>query len=113
MLDHFGFVVRDLAPSIAFYEACLEPLGLRVIERHDYGAVIFARSKTEDVPFVWIGTARPSFWGETQTAGQSPLHLCFRASSRAAVEQFHAAALAHGGRDNGGAGERGSHYYAA
>ena len=31
-------------------------------ERHPYGAVIFARSETDDVPFMWIGTARPSFW---------------------------------------------------
>jgi catechol 2,3-dioxygenase-like lactoylglutathione lyase family enzyme len=44
-----------------------------------------------------------------------PTHLAFQAQSRAQVDAFHAAALAHGGRDNGGPGERPYHpgYYAA
>ena len=82
-------------------------------ERHPYGAVIFARSETDDVPFMWIGTARPSFWDDTHAAGRSPLHLCFPAPSRDAVDRFHAAAMANGGRDNGAPGERDPAYYAA
>jgi hypothetical protein len=38
-------------------------------------------------------------------------HLCFRAPSRAAVDAFHAAALAAGGRDHGLPGLR-PHYHA-
>ena len=43
-------------------------------------------------------------------------HLAFAAESRSAVQAFHAAALAAGGRDNGPPGLRpdyGEHYYAA
>jgi catechol 2,3-dioxygenase-like lactoylglutathione lyase family enzyme len=112
MLDHFGFNVRDLERSVAFYEACLAPLGLAITERHPYGAVIIARPGDE-APFFWMGTARPSFWAEDHQAGASPMHLCFIAPSRSAVDAFHAAALAHGGRDNGAPGERGPGYYAA
>ncbi|MEZ4237747.1 MAG: VOC family protein [Myxococcota bacterium] len=113
MLDHFGLNVRDLDRSVRFYEACLLPLGLRVIERHDYGAVIIARSEAESVPFFWLGTARPSFWAAEHTAGRSPMHLCFTAPSRAAVDAFHAAALATGGTDNGAPGERSADDYGA
>jgi catechol 2,3-dioxygenase-like lactoylglutathione lyase family enzyme len=35
-----------------------------------------------------------------------PFHLAFRVKSRAAVDAFHAAALAAGGRDNGEPGLR-------
>jgi len=42
-------------------------------------------------------------------------HLAFQARDRAMVDAFHQAALAHGGKDNGGPGERDYHpgYYAA
>ena len=45
----------------------------------------------------------------------SRVHLAFQAQSREHVDAFHAAALAAGGRDNGGPGERSYHpgYYAA
>lgn len=36
-------------------------------------------------------------------------HVCFRAPDRAAVDAFHAAALAHGGRDDGRPGPRRYH----
>lgn len=113
MLDHLGVVVRDLDRSLAFYEACLRPLGLQMTERHPYGAAIFARSEAQPVPFLWVGTARPSFWRDGHQAGASPVHLCFVAPSRDAVDRFHAAALAHGGQDNGAPGERDPGYYAA
>lgn len=115
MLDHFGLVVSDLERSVSFYEACLAPLGLQIIERHAYGAVIFARSESERVPFIWIGTGRPSFWNESHKAALSPLHLAFTATTREAVQAFHQAALRHGGRDNGAPEERKSknYYYGA
>lgn len=42
-------------------------------------------------------------------------HLAFQAKDRATVDAFHRAGLLHGGRDNGGPGERPYHsgYYAA
>ena len=113
MLDHFGFVVRDLDQSTAFYEACLKPLGLEIIERHDYGAVIFAKSKEEEFPFIWIGTARPTFWQSEHEPSQSPLHLCFRAPSKESVDAFYTAAIECGGTDNGKPGQRDPDFYAA
>jgi catechol 2,3-dioxygenase-like lactoylglutathione lyase family enzyme len=63
----------------------------------------------------------PEFWiGKDSGPGSQPvpgsLHLAFRADDRAAVDAFHAAALAAGGRDNGPPGLRpqyGPDYYAA
>ena len=113
MLDHFGFVVKDLERAVAFYENCLAPIGLQIIERHDYGAVIFARSQTDEFPFIWIGTAKPNFWNESHKPSRSPIHLCFKATSKESVDKFHMAAVEFGGTDNGKPGERDRGYYAA
>ena len=113
MLDHFGFVVRDLHRAVVFYENCLAPLGLKIIERHDYGAVIFAHSEKDEFPFIWIGTAKPSFWKENHKPSSSPIHLCFKAKYKEAVDSFHMAAVKFGGTDNGTPGQRGPGYYAA
>ena len=45
----------------------------------------------------------------------SRVHLAFQAPDRETVDRFHAAALAAGGRDHGGPGERSYHpgYYGA
>ena len=111
MFDHFGFVVRDLARSLRFYEASLAPLGLRIAERHGSEAVII--SGEAEFPFIWMGTPEPDFWREEHGAALSPFHLAFSAPSREAVVAFHEAGLGHGGRDNGAPGARGSGYYAA
>ena len=113
MLDHFGIVVSDLEIATRFYEAALAPLGLKVIERHDYGAVIFAKSVEEPFPFIWIGTGRPSFWKEGDGPGTSPLHLAFAAPTKDSVDAFYKSALAAGGSDNGAPGQRDPDYYAA
>ncbi len=113
MLDHFGFVVKDLDRAVVFYENCLAPLELKIIERHDYGAVIFARSKNEEFPFIWIGTAKPDFWKSNHQISSSPIHLCFKAKSKEAVDLFYNAALKFGGIDYGKPGDRDSRYYAA
>ena len=112
MLDHFGFCVANFEESVTFYEACLAPLGLRITERHDYGAIIIARSPADDAPFIWIGKG-PSFENVNKDPKQSPLHLCFPAQDRESVDRFHAAGLKFGGKDNGAPGERDPGYYAA
>ena len=111
MFDHFGFVVRDLAISLRFYEASLAPLGLRIAERHGNEAVII--SGEVEFPFIWMGTPKPQFWREEHGAARSPFHLAFSAPSREAVVAFHEAGLRNGGTDNGAPGVRGSGYYGA
>ena len=56
---------------------------------------------------LWIGALGPA---------ASPIHVAFRAERRGDVEAFYRAALAAGGRDNGGPGLRAHYtptYYAA
>lgn len=115
MIDHFGFRVRELAAARRFYDACIAPLGLTTI---DNGADSFlvGRSAEQPIPFLWIGTTLPAFWGPEHATSQSPIHFAFQAPDRAAVEAFHAAGLAAGGSDNGAPGPRGPvemNYYAA
>ena len=112
MLDHFGFCVPNFEASVVFYERCLAPLGLQIIERHDYGAVIVARSPDDPFPFIWIGRG-PSHANLDRDPKASPLHFCFAAPDEEAVGAFHAAGLESGGTDNGAPGEREPGYYAA
>ena len=107
MLDHVSIGVAEIARTAAFYDAALAPLGFtRLSDGEDslgYGAAAV---------FFWIGrTDRP-----VPADRASGLHFCFSAPSRAAVDAFHAAALATGGTDNGAPGLRldyAPNYYAA
>lgn len=107
MLDHVSIGVRDIAATRRFYDAVLAPLRYTCLsdgaDSLGYGG--------EGVGF-WISrSARP-----VPADDRSGLHFCFKADSRAAVDAFHAAALAAGGRDNGAPGLRpdyGADYYAA
>ena len=104
MLDHTGFVVTDLAKARRFYDAIAKVLGLGIV---DVGkdAFLLGRGRGQ-IPYLWIGTPRPSYWVEGSRAGINQMHVAFAASSREAVDQFHRAALAAGGRDNGKPGPR-------
>ena len=104
MIDHVTFGVSDFARSTAFYGAAFAPLGLtRLFDvplEHSGG-----------VPCTGYGDARPFFWISEQDPTRGKLHLALRATSRQAVDAFHAAALAAGGQDNGAPGLR-PHYHA-
>ncbi len=103
MFHHLGIVVDDLARSVALYEACLAPLGIKPIE-NEKDWVVF--SAGPDQPTLWLGSVRPGFWSGKHKAGAAPLHLAFAAPDRSAVDVFHAAALAQGATDNGAPGPR-------
>jgi catechol 2,3-dioxygenase-like lactoylglutathione lyase family enzyme len=96
VLDHVTLRVHDLAASKAFYAAVLAPLGYAVIAEYPETVGLGVGGK----PDLWL-TPDPS---------SSPQHLAFAASSRMAVDDFHAAGLAAGGRDNGAPGLR-VHYH--
>ena len=108
MLHHVSFAVADLRRSAAFYGAALFALG-------------YARVWADDTA---IGYGHPGsgdqfaikFRGKDAAVPGTGFHLAFAAATREAVAVFHRAALAHGGRDNGGPGLRpqyGPDYYAA
>lgn len=107
MIDHISIGVRDVAASGRFYDAALAPLGYR---RLSDSADSVGYGDTAAV--YWIGASKRPVPPDPD----SGLHICFAASSRAAVDEFYAAALAAGGRDNGKPGIRsvyGPNYYAA
>ena len=93
VVDHVGLTVSDYEASKRFYEAALAPLGFRLLYEKEWGAG-FGAEGVDD-----FGLRA----GEPVTRGA---HVAFVAESREAVERFHEAALAVGGRDNGGPGIR-------
>ena len=103
LVDHIQLVVRDLAAAQDFYSAVFASLG---VPMGGTGPDYF----WADEVFVSTADSRAA-----QGRLTGPTHLAFQAQSPAQVDAFHAAALAHGGRDNGGPGERPYHpgYYAA
>jgi len=108
MLHHLSFAVADLARSASFYDAALAPLGCVRVWTHPT-AIGYGPPGGGD-KFAIKARA-----GEIAVPGPG-FHLAFAAPSRAAVDAFHRAALASGGRDNGPSGLRPQYapdYYAA
>lgn len=115
MIDHLGLTVRDLAASRAFYVAALAPLGLGIVMQVPVDPPALGFGLVGSTPDS-LQSGEPSFW-IAQGAGPYPrVHVAFAADSHAAVDAFHAAAIASGGRDNGAPGLRPDYhpnYYAA
>jgi catechol 2,3-dioxygenase-like lactoylglutathione lyase family enzyme len=108
MLGHLSFGVDDLARAARFYDQILAPLGFERVWSNERGAGFGERGGGDKLALF----ARP---GQVVAAGAG-FHLAFDAPSRAAVDAFHAAAIAAGGRDAGAPGLRphyGAQYYAA
>jgi catechol 2,3-dioxygenase-like lactoylglutathione lyase family enzyme len=103
MIDHTGLKVSNPKTSRAFYDKALAPLGYRVMmeipKEHTGGIVVLGYG----VP------PKPDFW-VSEGAPKDRVHLAFRAANRKQVDDFYAAALAAGGKDNGGPGPR-PHYH--
>lgn len=103
LIDHVQLVVADLPASRRFYDAVFDVLGVPLggsADTHFWYDELFV--STPD---------GPEALGEL--TGRH--HLAFQAADHAAVDAFHKAGLAAGGRDNGAPGERPYHpgYYAA
>jgi catechol 2,3-dioxygenase-like lactoylglutathione lyase family enzyme len=97
MFDHIGLGVSNYAASKAFFLAALQPLGVAIVMEGEHGLGIGTKGK----PSLWL----------FETAGKpAPLHLAFTAENRKQVQEFHRAAMAAGGKDNGGPGLR-PHYH--
>ena len=91
MLDHIGLAVSDIAKSKTFFQAALAPLGYTVLM--DFGEA------------VGLGQGRPDFW-IARGAEPARIHVAFTVANRATVKAFYDAAIAAGGKDNGGPGLR-------
>ncbi len=93
MLEHVSLRCSDAKASRRFYERSLAPLGY-VCDMQYADAFGF---KDE--------AGRHDFWVTRGEVG-TPTHLAFLARSPEAIDEFHAAALKAGGKDNGGPGPR-------
>ena len=108
MLLYLTIGSNDIARSGRFYDPVLGALGIgrfKTLEREiGYGEEGEGRLR------IWVTTP---FDKNPATAGNGSM-LAFTAESRAAVDRFHAAALANGGRDEGKPGLRpyGENFYA-
>lgn len=99
MIAYTTLGVNDMDRSIAFYDAV-------------FGALGAARTTTSPT---WTGYARPGErdpvfltrpWNRETAVGGNGMMLAFLADSRAAVDAFHAEAMACGGTDGGPPGVR-------
>jgi catechol 2,3-dioxygenase-like lactoylglutathione lyase family enzyme len=101
MIDHISIAVRDLEAASRFYEPLLATLGM---------------TKLREWPTsIGYGKKHSEFWinlraGMARVPDDSGVHVCLRARETAAVDAFHAAALAGGGTSDGAPGLR-PHYY--
>jgi catechol 2,3-dioxygenase-like lactoylglutathione lyase family enzyme len=110
VLDHVGIHVADLARSSGFYTGALGALGHALVMSLDGNAIGMPSQHgfgRDGKPSFWIieAAARggPEAHGNPVDRGS---HIAFTAPDRAAVDAFHAAAIAAGGRDNGPPGLR-------
>jgi catechol 2,3-dioxygenase-like lactoylglutathione lyase family enzyme len=108
-IDHTGIGVWHIGRSARFYEAALGALDMRVVMRitKDFKP---AEAGSADLGGVAYGVEYPVFWIDVFHPHGGKQHTAFRARNRAEVNAFHAAALAAGGKDNGGPGLRSGGY---
>lgn len=87
--------VKDIAQAKEFYTKSLRPLGYAIAKEFMEWKVV-GMGTGENVDF-WIIEKPDAVGGE---------HFAFQAEDRETVDAFHKAALAAGGKDNGGPGIR-------
>lgn len=116
-LGHISLGVRDYAVSKAFYTAILAPLGLKLVYDSESPTPGTKKVRTlgygPDEQHELINIFE---FGEDAAPPGPGFHLALDAPTREAVVEFHAAAMAAGGSDNGLPGVRkhyGESYFAA
>lgn len=96
LLDHVSISVPSIDQARPFYDAVMFALGVaKVYDRPDALGYGVRCTDAEDFH---------SCLAVYESAGANydeKRHWCFKASSRAHVAAFHAAGLAHGGKDDG------------
>lgn len=91
-IDHLNVAVPDLAAAVAFYEPVLGSIGIaKMLE--------IPAIPAEDFPAMTgfgLSGVKPYFWLIDDGTVGTNMHLAFTVDDRAAVDRFHAAALAAG-----------------
>lgn len=111
MFSYVSLGTRDLARTLPFYDAVMAALGHARIEDCNPEDRSAAWGLDDPGPHLWV---TEPFDGAPATVGNGVM-VSFLAPSRAAVDAFHAAALANGGTDEGAPGlrpEYGPQFYA-
>ena len=106
ILSHVSLGTNNLDRAVKFYDAALAPLGIKKLEVIEGIAVAYGKM----YPEFWIALPHD----DQKASVGNGVHIGFLASSKAAVHEFHAAALAAGGVDDGAPGPRpiyGEPYY--
>ena len=102
MIGYVTIGTNDCKRSVAFYDAALAPLGYaKTFE--DGGWAGYGPDGKKEGFEIYIATPINS---EPASYGNGSM-LSFKATSRAAVEAFHAAGVGAGGKDEGAPGVRG------
>ena len=103
VIDHVGLRVSDFGASRRMYEAALAELGFSVLGEGEFEGdayVLFGRDASDDFSLHAVGS-KPG--RDRVTTGA---HVAFSAPDADAVGPWHAAAVEHGGIDNGRPGLR-------
>jgi catechol 2,3-dioxygenase-like lactoylglutathione lyase family enzyme len=106
VIDHMSLGVSDLERAQTFYDVVLAALGFSRLYNKPESATYGLGQGSDDFSVV----------RDRNGAQRSGAHIAFRARSPTAVDRFHAAALAAGGKDDGAPGFRPEYhggYYAA
>jgi catechol 2,3-dioxygenase-like lactoylglutathione lyase family enzyme len=108
MIHHLSLAVTDIKRSTAFYDAALGALGYQ--RTLTYRNVVgWGFIDNGDIFSIRLRPKQKIMTGDG-------FHLAFIGRTRAAIDNFHKAALANGGKNNGGSGlnpQYGPDYYAA
>ena len=110
-IDHVGIGVSDILHARAFYGQVLEPLGITLMMSIETDP---PQSTLRRLGFGSAGN--PFLWLHDVPVPSHGAHIALIAQTHEAVDAFHAAAMAAGGKDNGAPGIRPqyhSDYYAA
>jgi catechol 2,3-dioxygenase-like lactoylglutathione lyase family enzyme len=104
VLDHVSITVSNIDRAESFYDAVFAALGVaRVIsEPNRIGYGERARADHPDRTYLSVRVG--------ETGREQGRHWAFKAATREAVDAFHAAGIAAGGRDEGAPGLR-PHYH--
>ncbi len=102
MFSHVTLGTNDWPRAQSFWEAIMTVLAQPVLFEHEHGIAYGEPTG----PKIFVG---PAFDGQLATSGNGT-HVAFHAKDRATVDAFHAAALQHGGTDEGAPGLR-PHYH--